>query len=769
MSLNQKEEETNKANLLKEQEFQTKLEENSHIQKISTLDSNITSNKSINCSLSNEWNTATFPNFISELTIESKKNYPIDNYLSNQAEDNIFYQHPNLINDSENNIIILNSLRDLEVDLMNKWFENYECFEYYLSLYHQEIFLNEERKLDNIDKLKEKIRLNLEKEIKAISNNQTFKFNLVLLKFLLKELSNITLDNIDELFLNLNNFENYSKFLDEHYEISFLLVKEKKDLLKKINNLIDTVIESKNENKEVILGKLLLYEYNIVTGLKSLFGILTFIKKIKEIEKKGMLSNYLKDLLMNNIKNPYLINSLNEKSNELEKIEVKSEYSSYIKLSNEVFKFQNSCMTFVNDDLAYILNENKCLYKLHRLNEEKNKYNIIESNEKFLNENEDMFIFSLEKEYLFGFNYTKFGNSEEIIKLLKTEHICPDTKIEIIMDEKSKKILCESTIKSKEIINDIYLNLFSFDENEKEQFLNNYVPNSEININNLAILQYNNNLFLIHPILKKNSNPEKNTDNQNNNAYKNNDYFFSDKYIYTIDQFEIILSQDKIKIGENNFLSIDYKDSFIIKIPLEKIPSLVKQDENKKKINIDEILNTIKSKNKLIFINNYLCFTDNCKNFFDAKNKKICCFDNEPSDNILVTDIAEESKENLSNSIIAQYGNSIIDLTLIKTSTNNIQEIKEKEYKSNSNFMKNIFTKNKNVIKQIKENVNQIFLRNTNSLSENNKNDIFKEIFQTYDDNDETENTYKEAKKDINEIKEFNEDFTNYILTQSSW
>ena len=257
MSMNLKEEElninnneTNTIDLLKDEEFKKKIENKPHFQKDSiSLDTNILSNKDINCSLSNEWNSTSFPNFLVELTSESKKNYPIDNYLNNQNEDNIFYQHPNLINENENNIIILNSLRDLEIDLMNKWFENYEYFEYYLSLYHQELFLNEERKLDNIDKLKERIRNNLEKEMKSLSNNQTFKFNLVLLKFSLKELLNITLDNIDDLFTNLNNIENYSKFLDEHYEISFLLLKEKKDLLKKINNLIDNLLESNNENK----------------------------------------------------------------------------------------------------------------------------------------------------------------------------------------------------------------------------------------------------------------------------------------------------------------------------------------------------------------------------------------------------------------------------------------------------------------------------------------------------------------------------------------
>jgi hypothetical protein len=301
MSTNLKDDEiftqkNSETNLLKDQELFKKLEDNCHLQKNGiTLDMDLISNKNINCSLANEWNSSNFPNILVELTNESKRNYPIDNYVNNQTEDNIFYQHPNLINENKNNIIILNSFRDLEVDLVNKWFENYECFDYYLSLYHQELFLNEERKINDIDKLKEKIRMNLEKELKSISNNQTFKFNLVLLKFLLKELSNISLDNIDELFGNLNNLDNYSNFLDEHFEISYLLIKEKKDILKKINNLIDKVLESNNINKEVILGKLLLYEYTIVFGLKSLYGILIFIKKIKEIEKKNMLTDYIKD------------------------------------------------------------------------------------------------------------------------------------------------------------------------------------------------------------------------------------------------------------------------------------------------------------------------------------------------------------------------------------------------------------------------------------------------------------------------------------------
>ena len=220
-------EETNKLNSLKDEEFLKKLNEVSHLQKeIIISDPNLTSNKEINCSLSNEWNSAKFPDFLVKFSSQNKTTFPIDKYLNNQSEDNIFYQHPNLINENENDVFILNSFREIEIDLMNKWFENFEYFDYYLSLYNQELFLNEERKLENIDKLKEKIKINLEKEIKSISNNQTFKFNLILLKFSLKELSNVTLENIDELTTNLNNFENYSKFLNDHFEVSFLLTRE---------------------------------------------------------------------------------------------------------------------------------------------------------------------------------------------------------------------------------------------------------------------------------------------------------------------------------------------------------------------------------------------------------------------------------------------------------------------------------------------------------------------------------------------------------------
>ena len=776
MSINLKEEdssqkntsENNRANLLKDEDFLKKLEDKSQLQRDSiTLDTNLISNKNINCSLSNEWNTANFPKFLVELSSESKKNYPIDNYLNNQAEDNIFYQHPNLINENENNIVILNSLRDLEVDLMNKWFENSEYFEYYLSLYHQELFLNEERKLDNINKLKEKIKTNLEKEIKSISNNQTFKFNLVLIKFLLKELSNITLDNIDELFLNLNNFENYSKFLDEHFEISFLLIKEKKDLLKKINNLIDNIIESNNENKEIKLGKLLLYEYNIVFGLKSLYGILTFIKKIKELQNKNQLTDYIKDLLLSNMKIPYLAKSSNENENsEIKKIEIKNEEKSYIKLSNEEFKFTNSCLSFLSNDLAYLLDDKNALYKLHRLNYNKNKYNIIETNPNFIEDN-NTYIFSLKKEFLFGLNVTEFGKSENCIKLLKTEHDSNNTKININMDETSKKIFNESISKPKEVINDIYLNLFSLEENEKNAFLNSYLPiTGDIN-NNFGIINYNNDLFILHPIYKKNTNQDKNVDNQL--IYKNKDYFYSENYIYVIDQFEIYLNLNKIKAGDENILNIYYKYSFIIKKPIDST-SLSEEDQNdkKNKINIDNILNNIKTKNKFIIINNYLCFTDTCKNFFDIKNKILCSLEDESNENPIVKDISGESKENLSNSIISQFNNSLIYLTLIKSTINNVQEIKENEYIINTIYDScndNIFLKKKTIIKEIKENT-KLILKNKSNLIDDNKNDIFREVFQTFDDNEENDSLKEEEKNmNKNKINELSYDFTNYILS----
>ena len=91
------EEENNPLNVLKEEEYVKKINENSHLQKESIIiDSNLVSNKDINCSLSNEWNTTKFPSFLVDLTSQNKLNFPIDKYLSNQSEDNIFYQHPNL-------------------------------------------------------------------------------------------------------------------------------------------------------------------------------------------------------------------------------------------------------------------------------------------------------------------------------------------------------------------------------------------------------------------------------------------------------------------------------------------------------------------------------------------------------------------------------------------------------------------------------------------------------------------------------------------------
>ena len=128
--------------------------------------------------------------------------------------------------------------------------------------------------------------------------------------------------------MNISNFENYSKFLDEHFEISFLLTKEINDLLKKINNLIDNLLESNDENKQNNLGKLLIYEYDIVYGLKSLYGFLHFIKKIKSIEKKGMLSDDIRNLLINKIKAPHLSNLIKEKieKDELEEEENEEEY-----------------------------------------------------------------------------------------------------------------------------------------------------------------------------------------------------------------------------------------------------------------------------------------------------------------------------------------------------------------------------------------------------------------------------------------------------------
>ena len=508
MSENQKEEEqqqksseeetnalNNPLNELKDEEFQKKINSETHLQNDVIINPELTSNKEVNCSLSNEWNSAKFPSFVAELTSKNKTNFPIDKYLSNQSEDNIFYQHPNLINEEENDTFILNSFRELEIDLMNKWFENFEYFDYYLSLYHQELFLNEERKLENIEKLKEKIKTNLEKEIKSLSNNQTLKFNLILIKFSLKELSNVTLDNIDELSADLNNFEQYSKFLDDHFEISFLLTKEINDLIKKFDKLIDNVLESDIKNKENILGKLLIYDYNIVFGLKSLFGILNLIKKINDIESKGMLNNNIINLLKNKLKTPNLSNLLKER---IEQIENDTEIKSYIKLSPLEFNFNNSHFIFINKDIAYLLNENNLLYKIYRTEDVKNKYSIVESNNNFVKSDSDstLSLITLDKEYLFGFNSNEFGKGENVIKLLLQEHHSSNKKIQIKMDEISQKILTKSIEKSNEVVNDIYLNLFNFETKEKEQFLKLYIPNSENNNSLISITQNNSKLYI---------------------------------------------------------------------------------------------------------------------------------------------------------------------------------------------------------------------------------------------------------------------------------
>ena len=754
-------------NLLKDQELFKKLEDNSHLQKNGiTLDMDLISNKNINCSLANEWNSSNFPNILVELTNESKRNYPIDNYVNNQTEDNIFYQHPNLINENKNNIIILNSFRDLEVDLVNKWFENYECFDYYLSLYHQELFLNEERKINDIDKLKEKIRMNLEKELKSISNNQTFKFNLVLLKFLLKELSNISLDNIDELFGNLNNLDNYSNFLDEHFEISYLLIKEKKDILKKINNLIDKVLESNNTNKEIILGKLLLYEYTIVFGLKSLYGILIFIKKIKEIEKKSMLTDYIKDLLMNNIKTSLSSNYIKEKNNLIEKVKYNNEEKSYIKLGYDDFHFSNSNLVFINNDVAYFLNENNTLFKLYRLNETKNKISIIETKDKFLDDS-NVILFSLEKEYLFGFNNSEFGKSQNCIKLLKVEHDDKNKNIVMQMDEKSKKLLTESVQKSKEINDEIYLNLFSFDENDKKLFLIKYSPITDKNSSSIAIFQYGTSLFILHPIYKKNTNINQSNNNENENKLNNNlskDYYFSEKYIYSLDEFEIFTNQNKIKNVDENKLYINYKNSVIIR---KNIENICLENDNKSKMNIDDILSHLKNKNKFIMINDFLCFTDTCQNFYDIKNKKICFGEKEEKESVLIKDILDTNKDDLVNSIISQYDDSVFFYKLVKTTINNVQEIKEFEYKINNNYINtNIFLKNKNLINKIKNNVNLMLSKNKKSSLHNKEKDIFKEIFQTFDDEDIDEvNELEKKENKINNKNDENYNFIEFILS----
>ena len=131
--------------------------------------------------------------------------------------------------------------------------------------------------------------------------------------------------------------------------------------------MIDKVLESNNINKEIILGKLLLYEYTIVFGLKSLYGILIFIKKIKEIEKKSMLTDYIKDLLMNNIKTSLSSNYIKEKNNLIEKVKFNNEEKSYIKLGYDDFHFSNSNLVFINNDVAYFFFFFNTLFMLYIL------------------------------------------------------------------------------------------------------------------------------------------------------------------------------------------------------------------------------------------------------------------------------------------------------------------------------------------------------------------------------------------------------------------
>ena len=70
------------------------------------------------------------------------------------------------------------------------------------------------------------------------------------------------------------------------------------------------------------------------------------------------------------------------------------------------------------------------------------------------------------------------------------------------MDEISQKILTKSLINSNELINDIYLNIFDFEPNEKEKFLIDYTPISENNNSLISISQKNSSLFILHPIYK---------------------------------------------------------------------------------------------------------------------------------------------------------------------------------------------------------------------------------------------------------------------------
>ena len=76
-------EQINPFNLFKSQEIYEKVSEPSHIHsKGINPNLDLFTNFKINSTLSNEWNSAKFPKFLVDLTNESKKSYPIDNYYN---------------------------------------------------------------------------------------------------------------------------------------------------------------------------------------------------------------------------------------------------------------------------------------------------------------------------------------------------------------------------------------------------------------------------------------------------------------------------------------------------------------------------------------------------------------------------------------------------------------------------------------------------------------------------------------------------------------
>ena len=740
---------------LKDEEFQKKLQDNSHLpEEKPFLDSIYLTSKEINCSISQDWNTTTYPKFLAKISAECKKNYPIDNFKNNQNADNIIYQHPILINsDIENKIKIANSFREIETDLMNKYFENSEYFDYYISLYNQELFLNEERRVNSINEFKEKIKTELQNEIKTISNDQQLKLNLVLIKILLKELSNISLNNLNEQLMNSMNLENYSKFIESHFKISYLLINEIKDIIKKINTLTDLVISQKNF---VALQKILLFEYNIMFGLKNLFGILTFLKNLENLDKKNLISNEIKNFLINNIRIP---TNIEKKFSNIIKInsnssDEKDNKKSFLKINNDELNLDDSSTVFLNYDLIYILNKNNDLIKLHRLNTTKNKYNLIKINKNISKEN--ISIFSYNKEFLFSFDNSKFGKSNDIINLISKEHSTDNSKTKIILDENSEKIMTKSLSENnKEIINEIYDKLFKFeDEKDKEQFYNNYKLINNITIeNNISITQDKNYLYILHPIYQNNNNKED----------KSQIYYFSNKYIYVLDKFELSSSNDKINKNDENIIYINYIKSILLKAE--------NKDDIKNKINIDTILSNIKTKNKFLILNNCLCFNDTCKMFYNLK-EELFIFDNNEKYNItqndLNKDIVNETKENIKNSIIMKYNNRLLFIILISTENKQFKEIKENIYDINDNNdiynSNNIFIKNKQMYNLIGKNLNKEESSNNNNLINNNL-DIFGEVFQTFEEIDNNNDIYNN-----NSINQINENLTdlsisNYILS----